>query len=303
MRFEEKRRRSINRHSGYTLLELLVGVAIIAILVTLLLPAVNAARESSRSTNCKNKLRQLGIAISSFEARNKHLPIHQGRLAVFIHWHNEILPDIEQTTLYSKIENEISQGVPWDALSGMRTRIPLFECPSDPLSSSLVYHNISGRLMAPTNYVGIVGQSFQQNDGVFPTLQYGDWKADNPIRLKDIQDGLSNTLCLGERPLSKPILVGTWQSSQEFGHQALGLYESIDLTGIRTSLGECKKSWFSQGKVDDICDQFHPWSYHGGGAHFSKCDGSVHWIGYSTNERTLRSLCTRAGGEINDFAE
>jgi len=297
MRFEEKRPRSIRRIRGYTAVELLVGIAILAVLITLLLPAVNAARESSRATSCKNKLRQLGLAVLSFEARTKHLPIHQGRWATLIHWHNEILPDIEQAPLFSKTENDINQGVPWDALPGMRTRIPLFECPSDPLSSSLVYHDISGRLMATTNYVGIVGQSLQQNDGVFPKFYIGR-EVGKPIRLNDIQDGLSNTLCLGERPLGRPILVGTWQSSQEYGHEILGLYESIDLTGSRMSYGECKKSWFAMGKVENICDQFHPWSYHGAGAHFAKCDGSVHWIGYSANERILRNLCTRAGGEV-----
>ena len=278
------------------MVELLVSLVIIALLVSLLLPAVQAAREASRTASCKNKLRQVSLGVISFESRTKHLPIHQGRFASLVHWHNEILPEIEQASLFMRIESEIADGVPWQALSGMRTRLNVFECPSDPRSAGLVYHEISGRLFAPTNYIGIVGQSLSANDGVFPST-HGGWEYGRPVRFKDITDGLSNTLWLGERPLAVQPVVGTWQSSQEYGHEALGLFEFIDLTPISPSLGLCGKSWFGSGNPEKICDQFHPWSNHGFGANFGKADGSILWLGYSTDEKALRSLCTRANGD------
>jgi prepilin-type N-terminal cleavage/methylation domain-containing protein/prepilin-type processing-associated H-X9-DG protein len=269
---------------GFTVLELMVCVAIVSLVAALLLPAVNAARESSRAMSCKNKLRQSGIAIISYEARRKYYPIHTGGSHNHsYHWHQQILPEIEQAELFERIQNDISNGLNWDELSGMRVRIGLFECPSDPISNSLVRHKVQGHIFAATNYVGIVGQSLARNDGFFP----GKWGASRmaePRRARDIVDGLSNTFCLSERPLSSITLVGAWQSSQEYGHEILGLYESLDYTGIRPEFGICEIP-FGPGRSDSFCDQFHPWSYHGSGANFTKGDGSVAWVPYSLRDR------------------
>jgi prepilin-type N-terminal cleavage/methylation domain-containing protein len=285
---------------GFTVIELMVCVAIIAVVAALLLPAVNAARESSRAMSCKDKLRQTGLAIISYEAKKKHYPIHTGGSHNHsYHWHQQILPEIERSELFERIQNDISNGLNWDELSGMRVRIGLFECPSDPISDSLVRHKPLGYLFAATNYVGIVGQSLARNDGFFP----GKWGAPRmaePRRARDIVDGLSNTFCLSERALSSITLVGAWQSSQEYGHEILGLYETLDYTGIR-DFGICKIP-FGPGRSDTFCDQFHPWSYHGSGANFTKGDGSVLWVPYATDEKVLRSMCTRAGGDVSQLS-
>lgn len=285
---------------GFTVIELMVCVAIIAVVAALLLPAVNAARESSRAMSCKDKLRQTGLAIISYEAKKKHYPIHTGGSHnAFYHWHQQILPEIEQSKLFERIQNDISNGLNWDELSGMRVRIGLFECPSDPISDSLVRHKVSGHLFGATNYVGIVGQSLARNDGFFPG-KYGSPRIAEPRRVRDFVDGLSNTFCLSERALSSITLVGAWQSSQEYGHEILGLYETLDYTGIRPEFGICKIP-FGPGRSDIFCDQFHPWSYHGSGANFTKGDGSVLWVPYATDEKVLRSMCTRAGGEVSQL--
>jgi competence protein ComGC len=284
--------------NGFTLVDLLVSVTIIGLLLSLLLPAVQAVRESSRSASCKNNLRQVSLGITSFEARMRHLPIHQGRFAGLVHWHNEILPDIEQASLFSKIESEIRGGVEWDSLSGTRTRISIFECPSDSRAASLLYHEISNMLFAPTNYVGIVGQCRLKNDGVFPS-NYGGWEYGRPLKIKDIYDGLSNTLWLAERPLAARPIVGSWQCSEEYGHESIGLFEFVDLSRMTPSLPFCGKSWFARGTPENICDQFHPWSNHGSGSYFGKADGSIVWISYSTDEKALRGLCTRANGDLS----
>ena len=287
---------------GFTVLELIVCVAIISVVAALLLPAVNAARESSRAMSCKDKLRQTGIAIISYEAKKNHYPIHTGGSQNHTyHWHQQILPEIEQSELFDRIQNDISNGLNWDELSGMRVRIGLFECPSDPISNSLVRNTVQGRLFAATNYVGIVGQSLALDDGFFPG-KWGSPRKAQPRRARDIVDGLSNTFCLSERPLSSITLVGAWQSSQDYGHEILGLYESLDYTPIRQEFGICEIP-FGLGRSETFCDQFHPWSYHGSGANFTKGDGSVLWVPYSTDEKVLRSMCTRAGGDVSPLSD
>jgi hypothetical protein len=153
-------------------------------------------------------------------------------------------------------------------------------------------------LFAPTNYVGIVGQCRLKNDGVFPS-NYGGWEYGRPLKIKDIYDGLSNTLWLAERPLAARPIVGSWQCSEEYGHESIGLFEFVDLSGIAQSLPFCGKSWFARGTPENICDQFHPWSNHGSGSYFGKADGSIVWISYSTDEKALRGLCTRANGDLS----
>jgi prepilin-type N-terminal cleavage/methylation domain-containing protein len=291
------------KRSGLTVIELMVCVSIIAVLASLLLPAVNAARESSRAISCKDKQRQTGMAIISYEAKFKYYPIRRGvRSQTFFHWHREILPEIEQSELFERIQYDISNGLDWHQLSGMRVRINLFECPSDPMTRSLVRNQVSGILFGATNYVGIVGQSLALDDGFFPG-KFGRPGITEPRRAKEIVDGLSNTFCLGERPLAEMTLVGAWQSGQDYGHESLGLFEQLDWRGIRQEFGICEIP-FGPGKVETFCDQFHPWSQHGSGANFTKGDGSVHWVPYATDEKVLRSMCTRDGGEVsqlNDF--
>lgn len=284
------------RPKGYTAVELLVVLAIVILLLILVLPAVQSARESSRNATCKDRMRQLGHGVLSHEAKAKHLPVHKGRLTGLVHWHYVILPEMGEDPLHAKIEKEIQQGIQWDGLAGSKTILNGFLCPSDPNSKRLQSHFVSGLFFAPTNYLGIVGQSVEENDGVFPS-DYGGWPSETSIRLSQVSDGLSNTLSLCERGMAIRPLVGSWQSSQEYGHQAIGLFERTDTWGGQVSAEGCSASRFNQGRATDFCSQFSPWSYHGNGANFVRLDGSVQWIEYSVDDSILRAYCTRAGGE------
>lgn len=288
--------RNRSKSRGYTLVELLSVLVLILLLLTLLLPAVQAAREASRTRDCSHRVRQLGLAILAHETKVKHLPMRRGRFAGVVHWHSEVLPELEQMSLYQTIQSQIDEGIQWDGLAGTTTVLAAFQCPSDRNANRLHYHVHSGRLFAPTNYVGVVGQSLLLNDGVFPS-NYGGWPTGTPLRLNQITDGLSYTLCMGERGLFTRPLVGAWLGSQEYGHEAIGLFESRHTGTDSYSSQDCLNSWFGAGTATDFCSQFHPWSYHGSGANFAKLDGSVSWISYSADPQVLRSLCSRDGGE------
>lgn len=286
---------------GFTLVELMVTVAIIGMLVALLIPAVQSARESARRVQCQSNLRQMALSIHSFHSRFGFVPPPPRNM--LIHWHYKILPDLEQNTLFRLTESEISNQFPWSGLTALTTPISVFECASDPNNSSrFKTHRISGIRFASTNYIGVTGQSLQLNDGIVPS-PYGTFagnRADGSIRVRfrDVSDGLSNTLSLAERSIGDQPVVGAWASSQEYGSQSIGTLEhanpwiGMPLGGMCTGLIQ-----FGPGVSKNVCDQLHPWSHHFGGANFSIADASVRCIDYSIDPIALGAMSSIAGQE------
>ena len=129
--------------AGFILIELLVVIAIIAVLVGLLLPAVQKVREAANRMSCQNNLKQIGIAINAYNTANKHFP--PGGDVNGFSCHSYILPYVEQDNLYATIN---FSSTPTNALNAipMGTPVPMFLCPSDPVSLSTV----------PTGYAGAI---------------------------------------------------------------------------------------------------------------------------------------------------
>jgi prepilin-type N-terminal cleavage/methylation domain-containing protein len=198
------------RIRGFTLIELLVVIAIIAILIALLLPAVQQAREAARRTQCRNNLKQLGIALHNYHDTHGMFPPNGvagttenigGRYnQAWLSWSGlaMLLPYVEQANIY----NEINFSYRWDNNNGgtrnntlARTNIPGFVCPSDPGASVRYTAN-----MGPTSYCFSTGPASNWNVRTNPVGFATLWSG---TRIRDITDGTSNTIAMAEAQIGQ----------------------------------------------------------------------------------------------------
>jgi prepilin-type N-terminal cleavage/methylation domain-containing protein len=181
-----------NRRSGFTLVESVVVIAIIAVLLGLLLTAVQGAREAARRLACQSNLRQLGLALAAYESHHRMVPPAMARTGSV---HVALLPFLEQHALYREIIEVSPQG--FDAVERAARRVHLFECPSDPALSPLREGNMYG-----SNYSANMGVWAPLNgfDGAFRPLEelwsvpYGV----GPLRSADFIDGTAHTATFAE---------------------------------------------------------------------------------------------------------
>jgi prepilin-type N-terminal cleavage/methylation domain-containing protein len=202
------------RHRGFTLIELLVVIAIIAILIALLLPAVQQAREAARRTQCRNNLKQIGLALHNYESAHSMLPgvysygnATTGQFSV----QAQLLPYMDQAALHHLIDFRLRLQIgccPGDVnpplINVVRTTLPIFLCPSDP--GPATFQVVSGTTggatgatftYAGTNYHVNQGTGLGTNyDGRVPTD--GLVWTNSKVRFSDIIDGLSNTAAFSE---------------------------------------------------------------------------------------------------------
>jgi prepilin-type N-terminal cleavage/methylation domain-containing protein/prepilin-type processing-associated H-X9-DG protein len=187
---------------GFTLIEVLVVIAMIGILVALLLPAVNAAREAGRRTTCANNMRQLGIAMQLYEGTFKRLPastivnLNTASTANNLAWgvHGRILHFLEQANLYQQVD----LGQAWDFQPAIRSlKIPVYSCPSDGGSDRVRDPGGGKSWLYPTTYGFNMGTWFvfdpatrAGGDGVFFPNSH--------LSLAALRDGLGQTLLAAE---------------------------------------------------------------------------------------------------------
>lgn len=282
---------------GFTLLELLVMVAILGALLSLAVPAVVRVRESASRTRCANNLRQIGLALHAYHDAHGQLPpgtsFRDGKDPLpFMSWLTRLLPFVEQDALWQQalaaygLDKDFRDDPPH---VGFGTFLPLYLCPSDPSSAGSRW--VSGLRPAFTNYLGNEGTNSSRLDGVL--------FLDSRTRLTDVTDGTSNTLLAGERPPSPDGMFGWWYA---------GLGQGLDGSAEHV-LGARERNFYysgclsgpyeyGPGRLGNLCDTFHFWSVHAGrGANFLFCDGSVHFIPYAAAP-VLPALATRAGGEV-----
>jgi prepilin-type processing-associated H-X9-DG protein len=287
------------RDRAFTLVEALVVIAITAILIGLLLPAVQKVRSTAARLQCQNNLKQLGLALHQYHDRAGRLPsglsVQEDRGQYpFLGWTARILPEIEQGNLWANVQTSFASDpsplvfyghVPHHRLLG--TPVLLFTCPSDPRLPGPVPGTYG--LLAFTSYLGVEGISQSTNDGML--------FVDSRIGLTDVTDGTSNTLLVGERPPSTDFRFGWWyrgwgQSQDGSAEMLLGARER------NLVVSSCPRTpySFTAGRLTDQCAMFHFWSLHPGGANFLFADGSVRFLAYSADP-ILPALSTRAGGE------
>jgi prepilin-type N-terminal cleavage/methylation domain-containing protein/prepilin-type processing-associated H-X9-DG protein len=202
---------------GFTLVELLVVIAIIAVLIGLLLPAVQSAREAARRISCTNNVKQLGLGLHMFHDTAKVFPAASCRRCLqttaaddwstnMLSWMTRILPYVEQSAIHDRLDFKIEPGLGGtDATNynrvARRIRIEGFRCPSDPRAFS----RDTG--YEPTNYVACLGdnENFRRNLNIMDT--------DSKQGIRDVTDGTSKTMCVSETLVGHPMIEGSNSSS------------------------------------------------------------------------------------------
>ena len=309
---------------AYTLVEMLVVIAILGILIALLLPAVLKVREAANRTQCANNLKQLALAAHHHHDAKGQFPtgVHgvvlqdDVRYAEGTNWRVELLPYFEQDNLYGKWDyrdcrNNIAGGM--NATTAQVVQILL--CPSDSLPD-LVFHFNNEYVPQYAWAYGYYGMSsYGGNAGKrsFPPAQQsqdGLFYVDSQIRLADVTDGASNTFLFGERSHHDPEYdrltyadepsfyplggFGAWAVvfATGGGNNAANLLSS----SVPINYQVPPNSVAGDGAISDRLCAYG--SGHAGGANFAFADGSVRFLSDSTPLATLQALSTRAGGEV-----
>lgn len=281
---------------AFTLVELLVVLAIIAIVVGLTIPAVQMIRAAASRTECANHLRQLGLGLHQYHNAQRAFPpgVRDDKdKKPWLSWHARILPYLEQEELYRQTLAAFAKDKWFENNPphvGFATVLPIFGCPADARTFDV--GNISGLRVAMTSYLG--------NEGVNLFRLGGVLYLNSKVKFADIVDGSSNTLLVGERPPSADNGFGWWYGG--WGQNKDGSCDMV--LGVRErnfghpSATSCPAGpyEFGPGRVQNQCDMFRFWSLHSGGAHFLFADGSTRFISYSAAP-IMPALATRAGGE------
>jgi prepilin-type N-terminal cleavage/methylation domain-containing protein/prepilin-type processing-associated H-X9-DG protein len=286
------------RRHGFSLIELIVVLAILAVLVGLLVPAVQKIRSAAAKTACADRIRQIDLAFHNYHAARGALPPgmsleYQSEPYQYMSWRVRLLPYLEQDAIWREAveayriqPNDFRVSPPHPFATVVRT----FGCPSDARVQQAGI--VRGTLpVAYSSYLGVSGSRQSHHDGVL--------FVDSRIRLTDISDGTSQTLLIGERPHSADGILGWWYAGtgQSFDGSAAAVMSVrervVSVWGLGCPPGPYS---FGPGQFDNQCDAFHFWSPHPGGAHFAFADGSVRFLAYSADS-ILPALATRAGGE------
>ncbi|MES1213291.1 MAG: DUF1559 domain-containing protein, partial [Singulisphaera sp.] len=320
------------RSPGFTLVELLVVVAIIGFLVALLLPAVQAAREASRRAACMNNLKQLGLALLEFYDAQQHFPAGRGGPPPLVFSPQAyILPYVEQGGLYGQLDLKsapttlVIAGVTYsgatNAVAASQT-VRVLQCPSDPAEGQ-----VPGSTFGGTNYVACTGSGTVTNgtlvnaDGVFYLT--------SAVRYADLVDGSSHTAAFSERMLGTGLTldVPTLSASDA------ALYVLELGTGIDVSVPSCATlatgDWYSTRSAKWILGNYGNTLYnhfytpnttiydcmnlaqqkgfmaarsnHPSGVNLLLCDGSARFVTNGVDLAVWRALSTCAGSEVVDL--
>lgn len=301
---------------GFTLIELLVVVGIVAILVALLLPAVQQAREAARRTQCKNNLKQIGVALHNYHDAHGVFP--PGWIAVEdgLHaphdggngagWGLMLLPFVEQTNLFNTFDSHYSIADPRHETL-RTTSLSVYKCPSDPQpklfhiepadhghghdSSGRQHEHADGEVDLPTaNYVGVFGSEELDKcedhaDSHTQCFGNGMLYHNSKVKFRDLTDGTSNTMAVGERRTDRNRdWYSTWVGMVPEGDHA---FQRITGSADHTP-----------NHPDAHFDDFS--SAHTGGAQFVFADGHVRFISDNIDTGVYQGYATIDGGEWSE---
>jgi len=272
------------RPRGFTLIEVLVVIAIIGVLVALLLPAVQAAREAARRTQCQNNLKQIGLAMNGYVTLGESFPIGYlawpnppGGAAPGWAWSAAVLPQLEQVPISNALNINLPIDLPANA-TARTSALAVHVCPSDRNTGAFgVNSQVSGGpIEAQTT-------SYAANGGTTGATQpNGMFRMNKSVKPKDVKDGLSNTFAAGER--GSFVVQNAWAGALGDGRGGVEVLATVSTTG--------------PGPANPSPSSFL--GPHTGLTYFVMADGSVHPIKATINPTVYRALATRNGREVID---
>ena len=275
--------------TGFSLIELLVVIALIASLVALLLPAVQQAREAARRLQCRNNLKQMGLAMHNYEGTHGCFPFSSlvvtsvGNETGWA-WGTMLLPYFDQSPLYQRLAPN-GNNAPTGPDAQTTTVLPFYLCPSDASENWTLQKG--GH--AKSNYVAMFGSNKDWSD-----IGNGMFYYNSSTRDRDITDGMSNTIAAGER---------SWDGliHGSIGNGSVGRIGSIWFGNLRGNRHDVI-SWCDPLLVtDQRINGDHPNAFsslHFGGCHFLFADGSVHFLNENIdNSGSFCALSTTQGNE------
>jgi prepilin-type N-terminal cleavage/methylation domain-containing protein len=326
MQFDRNRRSSASdfgwRHSGFTLVELLVVIAIIGILVALLLPAVQAARDAARRTQCANNLKQIALAVLNYENAKEHLPPGSETQGTSINgpymstWTVEILPQMEEQPLYDLWNQKEPIHAPNFNREIRETILPSYLCPSDIQTNELAHpesptnHTMKDLLWAPGSYRANSGcATGKACNGYWDSPSGADDLPEatrgpmhtisingplRPVKMSQITDGTSKTHLVGEYHTR------SYQQRRTFWSYAYTSYnQSSGIPESRTLLPDWERC--SQipggGCALDNCDRGWGSLHSGAILQMALCDGSVSIISEEIDIELFVAAATVRGDE------